>query len=350
MLAADSLVDGMIADRQRPCEQAALAAFVVVPFTALAVAVPVAWGRGLSWHDVVIGVVMYAVTGHGITVGFHRCFTHRAFRAKRWLRVTLAVAGSMAIEGPVVRWVADHRKHHRYADRDGDPHSPWRYGTSGGALTKGFAWAHVGWLFDVEQTPQERYAADLLADPAIARVSRSFHALVAVSMFAPPLAGGLWGWSWSSAASAFFWGSLVRVALLHHVTFSTNSICHLAGRHPFQTRDRSGNVWWLAIPSMGESWHNGHHADPLSARHGMLKGQVDTSAGIIRILERCGQIDHVRWPEPARTARLRSPTIPTRRRIASSTVGSSVGAIRHNTVDGFRDGSNQRARRRTNPP
>ncbi len=296
-------VDGEAEDLKRPWEQVALGLFIAVPFVALVAAVPMGWGWGLSWHDVVIAMAMYTITGHGITVGFHRHFTHRAFRAKRWLRVTMAVAGSMAIQGPVVRWVADHRKHHRFSDRDGDPHSPWRYGRSFRALSKGFLWAHLGWLFDVEQTSQERYAPDLLEDRAIAGVSRSFHWLVVASLLLPPLVGGLWGWSFKAALTAFFWGSLVRVCLLHHVTFSINSICHITGRHPFKTRDRSGNVWWLAIPSMGESWHNLHHADPFSARHGVLRGQIDTSARIIWILEKLRQVDAVRWPEGRAAAR-----------------------------------------------
>ncbi|MGH9076108.1 MAG: acyl-CoA desaturase [Acidimicrobiales bacterium] len=283
-------------------EQVVLFLFIVVPFAAGVAAVPVGWGWGLSWRDVVIAAAMYAITGHGVTVGFHRCFTHGAFKAVRWLRVVLAVAGSMAIQGPVIQWVADHRKHHRFSDKGGDPHSPWRYGTDVAALVKGLFFSHLGWLFDPVQTSQERYAPDLLKDPDIARVSRSFPLLVLVSMLAPPLAGGLWSWSWQGAVSAFFWGSLVRVGLLHHVTFSINSICHVTGRRPFKNRDRSGNVWWLALLSMGESWHNLHHADPRSARHGVLRGQVDTSARIIWLMERLRWVHDARWPDAARIA------------------------------------------------
>ncbi len=278
-------------------QQVVLALFIIVPFLAVVAAVPVLWGWGLNWRDLVIAVAMYWLTGHGITVGFHRAFTHRAFRAKRWLKVTLAVAGSMAIQGPVTRWVADHRKHHRFTDRNGDPHSPWRYGTSLAALTKGFFYAHVGWLFDTEQTSEERYAPDLLKDPDMVRVAGSFPWLVAASMLIPPLVGGLWSWSWQGALTAFFWGSLVRVALLHHVTFSTNSICHLTGKQPFTDDDCSGNVWWLAVPSMGESWHNLHHAQPSAARHGVLRGQIDTSARLIWLFEHLHWVSHVRWPD-----------------------------------------------------
>jgi stearoyl-CoA desaturase (Delta-9 desaturase) len=283
-------------DRQSMGERVALGIFIVVPFLAIAAAVPIAWGGWLGWHDVIIAVVMYAVTGHGITVGYHRYFTHKAFKPNRALKVALALAGSMAIQGPVVRWVADHRKHHKFSDRDGDPHSPWRYGDTIPALVKGLWHAHMGWLFDEEQTSQRQYAPDLLKDPDIVRISRAFPWLVFVSLSIPLVAGGLWSMSWQGALTAFFWGSLVRVGLLHHVTWSINSICHAVGERPFKSRDKSGNVWWLAIPSMGESWHNLHHSDPTCARHGVLRGQIDTSARIIWAMEKFGWVQAVRWP------------------------------------------------------
>jgi stearoyl-CoA desaturase (delta-9 desaturase) len=300
---ADELPSGTLGDEHKTTgEQIALAIFIVVPFLAVLAAVPVAWGWGIGWHDIVIAVVMYAITGHGITVGFHRYFTHGSFKATRWMRAALAVAGSAAIEGPVIRWVADHRKHHKFSDKDGDPHSPWRYGTSVGALTKGLFFAHMGWLFDTEQTPQAKYAPDLMRDPMIARISRAFPQIVAASLLLPALVGGLWSWSWQGAVTAFFWGSLVRIALLHHVTWSINSICHAVGNRPFMSRDKSGNVWWLSVLSMGESWHNLHHADPTSARHGVLKGQVDSSARLISWFEKFGWVRDVRWPTPERLA------------------------------------------------
>src|SRR3954470_7175116 len=220
-------------------ENVALAVFIAVPFLALVAAIPFAWGWGLGWRDVVLAVLMYAVTGHGITVGFHRYFTHGSFKANRPLRIALAVAGSMAIEGPVTRWVADHRRHHAFSDDEGDPHSPWRYGNTFGALCKGLGYAHVGWLFDVEQTDQKRFAPDLLADKDIARVSKLFPWLVAPSAPPPPAHGGLWSMSWMGALTAYFWASLVRICVLHHTTWSINSICHSVGNRPFVTKDRS---------------------------------------------------------------------------------------------------------------
>jgi stearoyl-CoA desaturase (delta-9 desaturase) len=280
--------------------------FIAVPFLALIAAVPVAWGWGLGWLDLAIAAVAYLIMGHGITVGFHRYFTHGSFRAKRPLKVALAVAGSMAIEGPVIQWVADHRRHHAFSDREGDPHSPWRYGESIPALTKGLFFAHMGWLFDLEQTNPRRYAPDLIKDPDIQRISRYFPWLVATSLLLPAVIGGLLSWSWQGIVTAFFWASLVRISLLHHVTWSINSICHTIGQQPFKSRDHSGNVWWLALLSGGESWHNLHHADPTCARHGVLPGQIDSSARVIWIFEKLGWATDVRWPKADRLAARRA--------------------------------------------
>ncbi|MBX6355924.1 MAG: acyl-CoA desaturase [Micromonosporaceae bacterium] len=279
-------------------------AFVVIPFIALLAAVPVAWGGWLSWTDVAIGAVCYVVSGVGVTVGFHRYLTHGSFKAKRWLRVTLTVAGSLAIEGAPIQWVADHRRHHAFSDVEGDPHSPWRFGTSFWGLTKGLFYAHMGWLFHRELSNRARFAPDLLADKDIRRVDRLFGLLVALSVLAPTAAGGLVTWSWQGALSAFFWAGLVRIALLHHVTWSVNSVCHVFGERPFAMRagDRAANFWPLAILSFGESWHNLHHADPTCARHGVLRGQLDISARTIWILEKLGWVYDVRWPNPDRIA------------------------------------------------
>jgi stearoyl-CoA desaturase (Delta-9 desaturase) len=283
-----------------PGEQVALFIFIVLPFLALLAAVPVAWGWGLGWLDLLIAAVMYLVTSHGITVGYHRFFTHGSFKAVRSVKVALAVAGSLAIEGPVLRWVADHRRHHAFSDRQGDPHSPWRYGETVPALVRGLFHAHVGWLFDLERTNPRRYTPDLLADRDLVRISRLFPVFVGVSALLPAALGGLISWSWQGALTAFFWGSLVRISLLHHVTWSINSICHTIGARPFRSRDRSGNVWWLALLSNGESWHNLHHADPTCARHGVLPGQIDSSAGLIAAFERFGWAREVRWPRTER--------------------------------------------------
>jgi stearoyl-CoA desaturase (Delta-9 desaturase) len=282
--------------------------FAIVPLVALVAAVPIAWGWGLGWVDVGLALFFYTLTALGVTIGFHRYLTHGAFKARRGLRVALTVIGSMAMQGPVIGWVADHRRHHAYADKEGDPHSPWLFGTGPVALAKGFWHAHMGWLFDREQTNARRFAPDLLADNDVRRVDRLFPVLTVVTLLAPAALGGLITMSLWGAVTAFFWAGLVRVALLHHVTWSVNSICHMIGDRPFEARDKSANFWPLAIVSMGESWHNSHHADPTCARHGVRRGQLDISARIIWIFEKLGWVHNVRWPKSERLARkLKTP-------------------------------------------
>jgi stearoyl-CoA desaturase (delta-9 desaturase) len=293
----------MLAGDKSGTEMFLVKLFAIIPALALAAAVPLAWGWGLGWTDIGLAVSFYTLTCLGVTVGFHRYFTHGAFTATRGLRIALAVTGSMALQGPIINWVADHRRHHAYADREGDPHSPWLFGTSATALAKGFWHAHMGWMFQREQTNAARFAPDLLADADIQRVNRLFPALTVVSLLMPALAGGLIAWSWWGALTAFFWAGLVRVAVLHHVTWSVNSICHMIGDRPFTARDKSANFWPLAILSMGESWHNSHHADPTCARHGVQRGQIDVSARMIWVFEKLGWATKIRWPRQERLAR-----------------------------------------------
>jgi len=278
--------------------------FVVVPFLALLGALPFAWGWGLTVVDGALAAAFYLVTLTGITVGYHRHFTHRSFKATRPVRVTLAALGSMALQGPVISWVADHRRHHAFTDKEGDPHSPWLFGTTPAAVARGFCHAHFGWMLRPNRTNPARFAPDLLADPDIARINRQFPFWTAVSLVAPALLGGLLSWSWWGAVTAFFWAGLVRIGVQHHVTWSVNSICHMVGDRPWTDKDRSTNFWPLAIVSLGESWHNLHHADPTCARHGVGRGQIDISARIIAILERLGWAYDIRWPTPQRLARL----------------------------------------------
>jgi stearoyl-CoA desaturase (delta-9 desaturase) len=282
-------------------EQLLVNIFVAVPFLALLAAVPLAWGWGLSWLDLGLALGLYVVSGLGVTVGFHRYFTHRAFTAHRGLRIALAVAGSLALQGDVITWVADHRRHHAYSDKDGDPHSPWLCGTGAGGLARGFLHAHMGWLHEPrDQTNAERFTPDLLRDRDIARVSALFPLLTVVSLLGPAVLGGLLTMSWWGALTALFWAGLVRVAVLHHVTWSINSVCHMIGNRPFVSRDRSTNVWPLAVLSFGESWHNLHHADPTCARHGVGRGQLDMSARLIWLFEKLGWARQVRWPTARR--------------------------------------------------
>ena len=288
-------------------ERTILGIFVGVPLIAVVVAAPIAAVVGwVTVLDLVMLAVLYVIGVHGITIGYHRLFTHEAFTAGRTMRAVLALAGSLAVEGRVVDWVADHRKHHQYSDVDGDPHSPWEYGPGTRGLIRGFTHAHIGWLFTYTGTDTRKYAPDLIADRAIDRISRLWPMIAIISMVIPTAIGFAVD-GWSGALRAFFWVTLVRVALVHHMTWSINSVCHVWGRRPFATRDHSANVAWLAPISGGEAWHNYHHADPTSARHGVQRWQLDTSAAVIRLMERGGLVSAVKWPSQERIARRLKP-------------------------------------------
>ncbi|TMR19938.1 acyl-CoA desaturase [Nonomuraea turkmeniaca] len=289
------------------------ASIVILPFIALGAVIVLAWGQGIALTDLLLAAVLYGVTGLGVTVGFHRLLTHGSFTARPWLRVALAIAGSMSFQGNLIGWVAVHRRHHAFTDQPGDPHSPYRYGTGLRGQLRGLAHAHLGWLFTDDRTPAERYAPDLLAEPAMVRVTRAFPALCALSLALPFFAGWAITGTLYGGLTAFLWAGLIRVALLQHVTWSVNSLCHVIGSRPFKTRrhDRSTNLWPLALLSFGESWHNGHHSDPTCARHGLERGQLDPAGGVIRLFERLGWASDVHWPDAGRLQRrrtdLRSP-------------------------------------------
>jgi stearoyl-CoA desaturase (delta-9 desaturase) len=249
-----------------------------------------AWGGTLHWQDLVVLAVAYALTGVGITVGYHRLFTHRSFKTSPLVRATFAILGSAAVEGPVIEWVSTHRMHHRFSDRAGDPHSPhadrgagWR-----GAL-RGLCHAHVGWMFrSGDRADPARYSKDLLADPVLRKIDRMFLLWVLVGLAFPfglglALTGSLVG-----GLTGLLWGGAVRILVLHHATFSINSLCHFFGRRRFPTGDESRNLAWLALPTFGEAWHNNHHAFPTSAHHGLTRWQVDPGGWLIDLLERVG--------------------------------------------------------------
>jgi stearoyl-CoA desaturase (delta-9 desaturase) len=261
-----------------------------LPFLALIIVGWQLWNDALRWSDLVVFAICYAATGLGVTVGFHRHFTHRAFKTKRWVRGTLAILGSAAIEGPVISWVADHRKHHAFSDREGDPHSPHvDHGGGWSGALKGLLHAHVGWLFiHTHRGSKQRYAPDLLKDPLIRWVDRTFVVWVGVGLLVPFALGYLIGGSLHAALTALLWGGAVRMLVVHHVTYSINSLCHFFGRQAFDTHDESRNLMWLAPFTFGEAWHNNHHAFPTSFEHGMRRWQLDPSRAVIRGLERLG--------------------------------------------------------------
>jgi stearoyl-CoA desaturase (Delta-9 desaturase) len=277
----------------------------VAPVVGLGFVVWQAWAHALRWSDVAVFALIYVATGLGVTVGFHRLLTHRAFATKPWVRFIFAALGSAAIEGPVISWVADHRKHHAFSDQEGDPHSP-HVGHGGGwkGHLRGLAHAHLGWLFiHTHRGRKERYAPDLMADPVVRFVDRTFVIWSIGGLAAAFGLGVAIGGTVQSGLTGLLWGGAVRMLVLHHVTYSINSLCHFFGRRRFSTGDESRNLAWLALPSLGEAWHNNHHAFPTSARHGLRRWELDPSALVIRGLEKVGLAWNVVRVSPERQQR-----------------------------------------------
>ncbi len=278
----------------------------VVPFLALGIAGWQAWQSLLHWHDLAVFFALYALTGLGITVGFHRHFTHRSFRTTKPLRAVLAVLGTAAIEGPITAWVADHRKHHAFSDRVGDPHSPHvDHGHGLAGALRGLAHAHLGWLFlHTQRANKARYAPDLIADPLIRFIDRTTLLWIVLGLAAPFGLGYALGGTLTAALTGLLWGGAVRVLVIHHVTFSINSLCHFFGARRFETGDESRNLAWLAPLTFGEAWHNNHHAFPTSAAHGLrwYERMLDPSALVICALARLGLAWDVVTISPERQA------------------------------------------------
>jgi stearoyl-CoA desaturase (delta-9 desaturase) len=279
---------------------------VVLPFVGFLVAIALLWGGAVTGRDLAIMAVMYVLVGFGVTVGFHRLLTHRSFDAPPWVRATLAALGSMSVQGAVIHWVADHRKHHAFTDEQGDPHSPHTHNGHGWRAVAGGLWhAHTGWLFGREERASaRRFARDLREEPGIILVDRLFPFWALLGLALPFAAGfALSGGSWTAGLTAMVWGGLVRIFLLHHATWSVNSICHMYGEQPYETGDESRNNWLVALVSLGEGWHHNHHAFPTSARHGLRPTQIDPSYGVIRLMQMVGLARTVRRPSEADLAR-----------------------------------------------
>ncbi len=269
---------------------------VVLPLAVLAVAIWIFWHRGIGWFDIVLGATLYVITGLGISLGFHRHFTHRSFRARRPLRIALGVAGSLAAEGSLISWVSHHRRHHVYADQAGDPHSPWAVDHGSFRRLRGLFHAHVGWLFSGVHSNPNRWSRDLLGDRDVVMISNLAPLWMVLSLALPFAIGWAITGSIVGAALALVWAGLVRIALLHHVTWSVNSFGHMFGKRPYQSGDQSGNIAWLSVVSFGDSWHNSHHAFPALARHGCDRGQLDPSASVLRLFEGLGWASQVKRP------------------------------------------------------
>jgi stearoyl-CoA desaturase (delta-9 desaturase) len=277
---------------------------IVLPFAAVIVAIVLLWNQAVSVHDLVILAVFYLATTFGVTVGYHRLLTHRSFSTSKPLEYAWAVLGSMAVEGAPTPWVADHRKHHANSDKEGDPHSP-HVGFGEGALgsLRGLWHAHTGWLMsNWGRAEFERYAPELYEDRFMTALTKYYGVTMIITFGLPALIGYLITGTLAGAATGLLWGGFVRVFLVNHVTFSINSICHFMGRRRFDTDDESRNVWWIALPSMGEAWHHNHHAFPRSAVHGLSRWELDPSAWLIAAMEKTGLAWNVVRIAPERQA------------------------------------------------
>jgi stearoyl-CoA desaturase (delta-9 desaturase) len=276
---------------------------VALPFVAFVVAIVLLWNSVVGWLDLVIMAVLYVLTGLGITVGYHRLLTHRSFQTSRPIQYTFAILGSMSVQGPVLSWVADHRKHHAHTDEEGDPHSPHLAGRGLIGSLRGLWHAHVGWLLSLKDRAEpERYARDWLEDRGMRVINKLFFVWLLLGIAIPFAIGLAVGGTIAAGLTAALWGGAVRIFFLHHVTFSINSICHFFGRRSFSTEDESRNVFWLAPLSFGESWHNNHHAFPRSAFHGLRWTQIDPGGIVIRALEKTGLAWNVVRITPERQA------------------------------------------------
>jgi len=276
---------------------------VPLPLVGLVAAIVLLWNRAVGPLEVALLIVLYMLTALGVTLGYHRMFTHRAFESSRAFRAIVAILGSMAVQGSVITWVADHRKHHTFTDQVGDPHSPHLSGPGVWGAIKGLWHAHVGWLFETVGTAErERFASDLLGDGVVRVIDKLFFVWVGLSLAIPFALGWLLGGGLGAAISALLWGGFVRVFLLHHVTWSINSVCHFIGRKRFNIEDESRNVFWLAPLSMGEAWHHNHHAFPTSAFHGLSRFErlADPTGLLIALFEKLGLVWNVVRVSPER--------------------------------------------------
>ena len=270
---------------------------VLLPLIGLGAAIGFLWGRGITWLELILFVAMYVITAGGITIGYHRLFTHSSFETPRFIRAIFAIAGSMAVQGPLLTWVAVHRKHHQHSDHDEDPHSPHAHGGGIIGMLKGMWHAHVGWIFEPKPQGLARYVKDLIDDRVVLVVDKLFPLWVALGLAVPAVIGGLITMTWTGALLGFIWGGLVRVFMVHHVTWSINSVCHVWGTRPFKSHDHSRNNFLFGVVGLGEGWHNNHHAFPTSARHGLRWWQIDMSYWVIRTLELCRLAWKVKVPK-----------------------------------------------------
>ncbi len=275
---------------------------ILLPLAGLLAAIVLLWPFGVHWVPLGLLAVMYLLTGLGVTVGYHRLFTHKSFETGRVMTFIIGVLGSMSMEGSILQWVANHRQHHQHSDSDNDPHSPHTHGGGVWNMIRGMWHAHMGWITRGTNPDLKRYVPDLQKDRMVRWLSLTFPVWVLVGMLMPAVVCGLIMMSWKGVLLGFIWGGLVRVLLVHHVTWSVNSVCHVWGSRPFESHDESRNNVICGVLAMGEGWHNNHHAFPTSARHGLRWWQFDLSYIVIKTMEALGLARNVRVPAAAKIA------------------------------------------------
>jgi stearoyl-CoA desaturase (delta-9 desaturase) len=285
-----------LGERMPPMLLATNLAGVVLPLVGVGAAIVLCWGWGFSWIDLGLLLGLYLLTALGITVGFHRLFTHQSFRTNRVVQVILSALGSMAVQGSLLQWVAQHRLHHANSDRNGDPHSPHVHGGSTIGVLRGLWHAHVGWILEPDAPDLDRYVRDLRSRRLLRVMSALFPMWVVLSLLIPAALGGLLTASWMGFLSGLIWGGLVRIFLVHHVTWSINSVCHLWGTRPYRSNDNSRDNLVFGLLALGEGWHHTHHVFPTSARHGLRWWQIDFSFYVIRTLALFGLAQDVKVP------------------------------------------------------
>ncbi len=279
---------------------------IVLPMVAFIVAPILMWGWGFHWTDLGLFLAMYTLTALGITVGFHRLFVHRSFDTYMWVKVIFGILGSMAVQGPLGQWVGQHRRHHQHSDTPDDPHTPHHHGSGILGILQGFWHAHIGWLFEPDPPDLDRYIPDILSSRVLRWTSRLFPLWVALGLVLPGVLGGIITQSWYGVWTGALWGGLVRVFVVHHVTWSVNSACHLWGTQTFESDDMSRDNFVFGVLAMGEGWHNTHHTFPTSARHGLRWWQIDVSYWVIRLLSWMGLAWNVKLPSAEAQAKRRS--------------------------------------------
>ena len=298
---------GTVRNRTSRISQVVTLIAVVVPPLGLVSAIGLLWGVGFHWVDLALFVGLYVVCAFGTTIGFHRYFTHKGFEARAPVKALLAILGCMTMQGPVTQWVTDHRKHHALSDKPGDPHSPHvGHGEGAWGALRGFAHAHVGWMFSNLGMEQGReYGRDLYEDRLIRTIDRMYLLWVVLTLGIPFGIAYAVGGTWQAGLEGLVWGGLIRIAAYQHATFSVNSICHMFGRQDYRSRDEARNNWLVALLVFGEGWHNNHHAFPVSARHGLSRRQIDVSWLVIRTLERLRLVWNVKVPDASQLERRR---------------------------------------------